>query len=344
MFELLAFMIKETTTAAKPREIVQNNVSIDVTPIPLVQYATLEAREHATISAAIGSYLSSVRPEPTPQQDPEVQRLERQLAQQRSAIGSMMEEANIFSEQAALLYTDYAGIESFLSKIREASKTMGWEELGDYSLKQAKVKGFDAKEHMVTVEIGDQMVPLDYELGLEGNANALYQRSKEFKDKLEGAKQAVTEAEVRLVSARKGAQKKIGTKREVKKTKELWFERYKWFVTSGGKLVLGGRDAHSNDQLVKKHLRPTDRFAHADIHGAPSVIVQNGQEATEEEMKEACQFALAHSKAWMAGASEGTAYWVLPDQVSKMAQAGEFVPRGAFVIRGKRNYVVSSSS
>jgi hypothetical protein len=56
-------------------------------------------------------------------------------------------------------------------------------------------------------------------------------------------------------------------------------------------------------------------------------------------MTEVCTFALAHSKAWMAGASEGTAYWVLPDQVSKMAQAGEFVPRGAFVIRGKRNYL-----
>jgi hypothetical protein len=68
------------------------------------------------------------------------------------------------------------------------------------------------------------------------------------------------------------------------------------------------------------------------------VVVVNGAEADEQEMIEACTFALAHSKAWMAGASEGTAYWVLPDQVSKMAQAGEFVPRGAFVIRGKRNY------
>ena len=51
-------------------------------------------------------------------------------------------------------------------------------------------------------------------------------------------------------------------------------------------------------------------------------------EATDEEMTETCTFALSHSKAWMAGATEGTAYWVLPDQVSKMAQAGEFVPKG----------------
>jgi hypothetical protein len=29
---------------------------------------------------------------------------------------------------------------------------------------------------------------------------------------------------------------------------------------------------------------------------------------------------------------------VLPDQVSKTPEAGAFVPRGAFIIRGKRNY------
>jgi hypothetical protein len=35
---------------------------------------------------------------------------------------------------------------------------------------------------------------------------------------------------------------------------------------------------------------------------------------------------------------EAQAYWVLPEQVSKTAQTGEYVPRGAFIIRGKRNY------
>ena len=123
------------------------------------------------------------------------------------------------------------------------------------------------------------------------------------------------------------------------KTKEYWFERYKWFITSNGHLVIAGRDAHSNDKLVKKHLKATEKFAHADIHGAPSTVIVNGAEADEEEMEEVCAFALSHSKAWMTGAQEGTAYWVLPDQVSKMPQSGEFVPRGAFVIRGKRNYI-----
>jgi len=35
----------------------------------------------------------------------------------------------------------------------------------------------------------------------------------------------------------------------------------------------------------------------------------------------------------------GSAYWVKPEQVSKTPETGEYLPKGAFVIRGKRNYV-----
>jgi hypothetical protein len=91
--------------------------------------------------------------------------------------------------------------------------------------------------------------------------------------------------------------------------------------------------------LVKKHLGDRERYVHADLHGAPSIVLKEGAEATEQEMREVCQFALCHSKAWNAGGAEGTAYWVLPDQVSKRPEAGEFVPRGAFIVRGKRNYL-----
>ena len=35
---------------------------------------------------------------------------------------------------------------------------------------------------------------------------------------------------------------------------------------------------------------------------------------------------------------EGDAYWVHPDQVSKTPESGEYLSRGGFIIRGKRNY------
>ncbi|MBQ7700902.1 MAG: DUF814 domain-containing protein, partial [Candidatus Methanomethylophilaceae archaeon] len=105
-----------------------------------------------------------------------------------------------------------------------------------------------------------------------------------------------------------------------------------------GRLVIAGRDAHTNDNIVKKHLKDEDVYAHADLHGAPSTILKKGRDAPDTDLREACLFALAQSKGWVAALSDGSAYWVFTDQVSKTPQAGEFVPRGAFIIRGKRNY------
>jgi len=87
-----------------------------------------------------------------------------------------------------------------------------------------------------------------------------------------------------------------------------------------------------------------DIYVHADVHGAPSCILKcrdidgNRVEITPEAIKEACQFAGVYSKAWKQF-GEIPVYWVYPYQVSKTPQSGEFLPRGAFVIRGKRNYI-----
>ena len=66
--------------------------------------------------------------------------------------------------------------------------------------------------------------------------------------------------------------------------------------------------------------------------------MKDGSAAAPDELREACTFALTQSKAWVAALMEGAAFWVYPDQVSKTPNPGEFVPRGAFIVRGKRNY------
>lgn len=123
--------------------------------------------------------------------------------------------------------------------------------------------------------------------------------------------------------------------------KRFWFEDYRWFISSEGLVAAGGKDAASNDRVVRKYLDDLDRYAHADVHGASSVVVKSagGEAPGEATMEEACGFAVIHSRAWEQGHGGGTAYWVLPEQVSKTPQAGEALPRGAFIIRGKRNWL-----
>ena len=340
LFSSLSLLLNEAATKLRPRVVMDDGKPVDVVPMPLLQYASRDQREHATFSDAIHRYVLDREPIAGEKEDPETQRLTRQLQQQRTAVERQLEEAKKFVDQAEAIYSDYMGTESLLRTIRDRTEGLNWESTREVLPTIPGVTDADPKDHSVTAVIAGKDVTLDYKLGVEGNANALYQRSKEAKDKMQGAQVALQETEKRLAEKiKEGEGRRMTEKHPVRKTKDFWFERYKWFVTSEGRLVLGGRDAHSNDQLVKKHLKATERFAHADVHGAPSVVILEGAQATDEEMHEVCTFAIAHSKAWMAGASEGTAYWVLPDQVSKMAQAGEFVPRGAFVIRGKRNYI-----
>ncbi len=338
LYDSLSNLIEQVQGPRDPGIVIQEGSMVDATPIPLEQYKGSEFKSYPTFSDALHDFLPSVASKGKVVEDPEVARLERQRDQQRVAIDRLMLESREYTEKAELLYSHYSEVETLISSLREVAPSSTWEQLREIASASPLFKEIDPGESVVTVELSGQSVPIDYRMGVESNASALYQKAKEVKDKSAGASQALSETEQRIEKLRKGLERVRAERREVKKTKEFWFEKYKWFITTGGKLVLAGRDAHSNDQLVKRHLKPSDRFAHADVHGAPSVVILEGAQASEEELREACSFALAHSKAWNAGATEGSAYWVMPDQVSKTPSPGEFVPRGAFIIRGKRNY------
>src|SRR5439155_23985470 len=118
---------------------------------------------------------------------------------------------------------------------------------------------------------------------------------------------------------------------------EFTFEASRRTLSSEGIVLSGGRDAKTTDSLVRKYLKEGDRYSHADVHGAPSVVVKEGSKAGDATLREACEFALAYSKAWPAGMTSGSAFWVLPEQVSKQAESGEFLPMREFLVRGERN-------
>jgi Predicted RNA-binding protein homologous to eukaryotic snRNP len=56
-----------------------------------------------------------------------------------------------------------------------------------------------------------------------------------------------------------------------------WYERYRWFVTTDGHLVIGGRDASSNSAVIRKHMTENDIVFHAEIHGSPFFLVKDAR-------------------------------------------------------------------
>ncbi len=166
------------------------------------------------------------------------------------------------------------------------------------------------------------------------NAAEHYEKSKKYKKKIEGIKRAIQES-MRKISEQK-PERQVLRKKIVRKKE--WYEKYHWFFTPSGRLVLGGKDARSNQDLVRKHLEKQDLFAHADVHGAHATVFKKGQEAPEEEKRMVARFAACYSRLWAAGVKVADAFIVRPDQVRTAAKAGEYLAKGAFVITGEREW------
>ena len=312
----------------RPAVVFRDGLAVDATPIELAQHAGAEHQAFPTFNAALSHYLTVAEPA-TAQVDEIAAKFERRIVQQEETLKALRQEIVRHEAQALFLYGHYAVFHELLKDIRE----------GKDPPEHAQVKAVDRKAHTVTVAIADfDALVLEYDKDVTANAQALYERRREAQLKAQRVQEAIEATRGEMEAARKKAVK-VAKRPRVKGTKAMWFDAYRWAMSSEGFLILGGRDARTNDQLVKKHLKDGDRYAHADLHGAPSTVIKEGSKAGETTLREACEFALVDSKAWSAGLASGSAYWVLPEQVSKQAESGEFLPRGAFVIRGKRNYV-----
>jgi len=188
-------------------------------------------------------------------------------------------------------------------------------------------------------------VSIDVRKSARENAKSFFEQSKKFSKKAEGCRNAIIEAKRKLEELEK--KQEVAEMRRLERRVALqkkgpaerhWFEKFKWFRTSGGRLAIGGRDATTNEVLVKKHMEEGDVVFHADVPGSPFLILKDGKNASEEELLGAARFTASHSRAWREGLGSVDVYWVNPDQVSKTPPAGEYISRGSFMIYGRKNY------
>ena len=175
---------------------------------------------------------------------------------------------------------------------------------------------------------------IDLTKSLHENASDHYDKAKKMRKKIEGAKEALAKSKKELKKA-----KLVEVPKELeKKRSREWFEKYHWLKTRNGFLVIAGRDAKSNEELVKKRMEKGDLFFHADIQGAPATILINGQKAKKADREEAARLAAVFSKAWTVGVGAISVYSVTPENVKTAAKAGEHLAKGSFVIEGKREW------
>lgn len=188
---------------------------------------------------------------------------------------------------------------------------------------------------------------VDIDIGLSAYANArkFFDRRRTAVDKerktIEVSKKAFKNVERRTKEMLKDAVIKTSI---TKARKRYWFENFFWFISTDGYLVVAGRDAEQNDLLVKRYMKTNDIYVHADLHGASSVIIKNefSKPVPPKTLNEAGTFAVCYSSGWDSKIAAAS-WWVYPKQVTKSAPSGEYLTSGAFIIRGKKNYLPLSN-
>lgn len=178
-------------------------------------------------------------------------------------------------------------------------------------------------------------VILDFRKSVEENAKEYFEKAKKAKKKGRGAEKMLSEWRRKEVSIKENREKtKKRTSRKID-----WYERFRWCFSSDGFLIVGGRDATTNELLIKKHTEKEDVVFHTDMAGSPFIVVKTeGKEVPPTTLEEAAQFTAIFSRAWKKGLSSIEVFHVAPEQVTKEANSGEYLGKGAFMIRGKTTY------
>jgi predicted ribosome quality control (RQC) complex YloA/Tae2 family protein len=183
-------------------------------------------------------------------------------------------------------------------------------------------------------------VTLDLAKSIEENASQYYEKAKKLKKKLEGTKGALEKLNKQLNEIMRKSIVKREEKPSKAERKKEWYEKFRWFISSEGFLVIGGRDATSNEIVIKKHTDKNDVVFHTDMAGSPFFVVKTeGKKPGEKTLLEAADATCSYGKAWKLGMTTTSVFYVKPEQVSKKTKAGEYMGKGAFMIYGKVNYI-----
>ena len=344
-----------TAETVKP-QIVKKESKEDVVALDLVKYDDYEKTYYETFNEACDEFYSKkvntdIKNVKETAWNKKVNKFEKRLQLQQETLDNFYTTIEESQHKGETIYSNYTTIENIVNVVNQArSKDYSFKEIGKI-LKKAKKDGMAEaqiyesidKLGVLTLNINETSIIIDPKLTIPENAENYYEKAKKAKRKTKGALIAIdnTKKQLEDIKSKKDiAMENISVPKKRVKKNLKWYEKLRWFLSSDGHLIVGGRDANSNESIVKKYLDPKDIYLHADIHGASSIAIKlNGDEINDTLLKESGEFAASFSSAWSMGFTSQDVFWVHPEQVTKTPESGEFLAKGSFVIRGHRNYI-----
>jgi len=290
----------------------------------------------------------------------EAERLERMITSQKKTLIQAEAEATRNKQIGNVIYIHSSELQALMNRFLCGKKDgKSWRNIISKLVVEKEAglspsvffKSLDPRGFMVDVCVDDLCFTMNLHKNLHANATRFYERSKRAKRRFKGAKTALDESQKKLQEIEIRMRETEASERakpteaveELDKRKiklKRWFEKFRWFISSDGFLVVAGKDAVSNEVLIKKHTEDEDVVFHADVFGAPFVVVKTeAKEPSQQCLQEASKFAAAFSRGWREGFASVDIYSVGPEQLSRRSNSGEYIPRGAFVVRGHRNWI-----
>lgn len=126
--------------------------------------------------------------------------------------------------------------------------------------------------------------------------------------------------------------KKKGKKKQQKKGQKEWYKAFRWFFTSSNLIVICGKNAQQNEELLTKHLSKKDIALHTKEPGSPFCVIKvKRKKLSAQDIDEVAQFCACFSQQWKAKAKHAEVHAFRSDQIMK--EKGQ--KTGTFTMLGK---------
>lgn len=328
---------------------------VDAAPFTLKKYSGLNMMEMGTFNDALDEYYAKTmlmgRVEKSKDAyEREIANLKRILQEQEENLRELTDKVKVYRQIGDKIYSHLYELDSLIGRIMNEKRCgKDWDEISEIVLieKENSVvpsiyfESINPKTLTLQVSVDGQTFDLNLKMSAQRNAEEYYEGAKKIGDKIKGLEKAIEQTKERIDKVRvEDLEKEAAapTAIPVRRRRE-WYEKFRWFFSSENFLVLGGRDAATNEILLRRYVEPHDLIFHADIPGSPFVVIKTQGKTPEKTIKEAAQFTASYSRAWREGLRAVDVYWVKPEQVSKTPPSGEYLSRGSFMIYGTKNYV-----
>jgi predicted ribosome quality control (RQC) complex YloA/Tae2 family protein len=371
IFDALQTLLSAVSGGSLKASIVldENGDFLDVVPIKLKRYEGFKAQAYETFNQALDEFYlrvtvaeRAINRVEVDKIKKEAERMRRMVAEQEKSISEDEAKAERDKLVGNTIYAHFNELQVFQEQLIKANQQgHDWEAIiaavmaakKTGKLPAAYVESFDGKNLALNLGIDNFHFSFNLRDSLFDNANRYYEHGKHAKEKSLGALSALQDSKRKLFKIERELAEaeelknlkpaeimEALSKRKLAVENKEWYEKFRWYTSSDGFLVVAGKDTVSNEVLIKKYTTQEDVVFHAEITGSPFVVVKaEGREITDVALREAGEFAASFSRGWRENLGTADVYWVKVDQLSKSGPSGESVPHGAFFVVGKRNWM-----